>query len=228
MQLKILSWNIWYDGKFDEISEFLADFDADIIGLQEVVPDDPALDVIGFMKKLGYKTLFAPVMEIREDGRTMSNAIFTKYPIVNNKTHILSEQESRNALQADIKIGGKILHVFNTHLLHTHQQKGETQTLQAENLIKILPKENTILIGDFNAIPESEVVQKISKVLVNTDPALMPTWSIDPAGCPECNPQKVFVRLDYIFTSKDIKANSPKVHDTKGSDHLPISVNIEL
>lgn len=41
MILKILSWNIWIDGFFDQAAEFLEKSGADIIGLQEVVNDDP-------------------------------------------------------------------------------------------------------------------------------------------------------------------------------------------
>ena len=228
MQIKILSWNIWYDGHFNEISKFLESSNADIIGLQEVVPDDTTRDIIGFLKKLGYQCIFAPVLTIKKSGKTMSNAIFSKYPIVNNETYILSETNSRNALRADIKIRETTLHVFCTHLLHTHQQPSETQELQAENLVKILPKENTVVMGDFNATPESNAVKIMNKTLKNTDLNLTPTWSMYPEGCNVCNPKKVGTRLDYIFTSNDIKTNSPRVYQSGGSDHLPISVIMEI
>ena len=228
MQLKILSWNIWYDGHFDEISKFLASFNADIIGLQEVVPDDPTRDIINFLKKLGYHHVFAPVKTIKKDGRTMGNAVFSKYPIIKNETYVLSETSSRKALRVDIKVKETILHVFSTHLLHTHQQPSETQELQAENLIKVLPKKNTIVMGDFNATPESIAIKMMNETLKNTDLSLAPTWSMYSEGCHICNPKKVDVRLDYIFTSEDIKTNSPKVYQSKGSDHLPISITINL
>ena len=228
MELKILSWNIWYDGHFDEISKFLAESKADIIGLQEVVPDDPTRDTIGFLKKLGYESVFAPVLTIK-DGRTMSNAVFSKYPIISNETYILSEENSRNALRADIKIGEIILHVFSTHLIHTHQKYSEVQELQVENLIKILPKEKTVVMGDFNATPESVVIQKMRKVMVDSELLPISTLNANFFDCSVCDPKEVLnTRLDYIFTSNDIKTNSFKVEDSKGSDHLPISVIINL
>lgn len=228
MRLKVLSWNIWYDGHFDEISKFLNDFDADIVGLQEVVPDDATRDTIGFLKKLGYHYVFAPVHTIKKDGRTMGNAIFSKYPIVDNKTHLLSEANPRNALQADIKIDGKIFHIFSTHLLHTHQQPSEIQDLQTENLIKVLPDGNTVVMGDFNATPESNTVKLMEAKLKNTDSSLMSTWSMYKEGCNVCNPNEINTKLDYIFTSSDIKASTSAVHQSKGSDHLPISIDIEI
>lgn len=228
MQLKILSWNIWYNGYFAEISKFLETFNADIIGLQEVVLDDKTRDVIGFFANLGYQYVFTPVLKIKNDGRTTGNAIFSKYKILRNKTFILSEIKSRKAIRADIKVGEITLHVFSTHLLHTHQQPSEIQKLQANNLIKAIPSEHIIVMGDFNATPESETIQKMQDVLVNTDPILTPTWSVYPEGCLICKPNAINICLDYIFTSKDIKIRLFKVEKSKGSDHLPISVMIEI
>ena len=227
MQIKILSWNIWYDGDFEEISKFLRAFDADIIGLQEIVPNDPARDTIGFLHKLGYTHVLTPVLNL-EDGRTMSNAIFSKYPIVNTEEHELSETDLRKAIKADIQIDDKTLHIFCTHLLHTHQKPSETQELQAKNLIKILATENMVVMGDFNATPESNAIKAISEVFINSDQKLTPTWCLYAEGCPTCNLNSIDIRLDYIFTSKDIKTSQPEVHQSKGSDHLPISVIIEV
>lgn len=227
--LKILSWNVWYDGQFDEISRFLTACNADILGLQEIVPDDPTRDIIGFLKNMGYEYEVAPVRTIKKDGRTMSNAIFSKYPILNKEIYLLSDTDNRNALRADIKIGEKILHVFSTHLLHTHQQPSETQELQVKNLLKILPKENTILMGDFNATTESVAIQKIKEIMVDSNSLATPTLNPIFFDCSKCDPKVMsHTRLDYIFTSKDIKTNSFSVYDAKGSDHLPISISITV
>ncbi len=228
MQLKILSWNIWYDCFFDEVSKFLTDFGADIICLQEVVPDDPSRDTIGYITKLGYKHVFVPVKKIEKDGRTMGNAIFSKYEITNSQTYNLSEVDSRKALRADINLREAKLSVFTTHLPHTHQQVSETQKLQAGNLVKVIPPARAVLMGDFNATPDSDVVREMRKVMVDTDPKSTPTWSVYPEGCSICKPQAVDIKLDYIFTTKDVKSSFFEVHQSKGSDHLPISAIIEL
>ncbi len=229
MELKILSWNIWYDGNFNEISKFLIEFNADIIGLQEVVLDDPTRDIVGFLKKLGYQYAIAPVRTIKKDGRTMSNAIFSKYPIVDNKTYLLSENDIRNALRVDVKIGEKILSVFCTHLLHTHQQVSDIQELQIKNLIKVIKNKNTVVMGDFNSTTESVTIQKMREIMIDSNPSAIPTINPDFFDCSKCDPKVISsTRLDYIFTSKDIKINSFKVHNVSGSDHLPISVIIEV
>ncbi|MES2014344.1 MAG: endonuclease/exonuclease/phosphatase family protein [Patescibacteria group bacterium] len=228
MELKILSWNIWNEGHFDEIAEFLKSSGADIIGLQEVLPKSKTIPIIEFLTSRGYEHVYAPARLASEGKEDMGNAVFSRYPIFSSAVHELSSEHSRIAIQADIEVEGKTLHVFSTHLLHTHQQPSSVQELQAENLLKVLPKENTILMGDFNATPESAAVQKMRSVLVDSDTASLPTWSVYPEGCPVCMLQSVSIRLDYIFTSPDVRAHSPKVESSKGSDHLPISVLIDF
>ena len=229
MRLQVLSWNIWINCYFDQVAKFLKASKADIIGLQEVLPDDPKRDIVGFLDKLGYQHVFAPF------GHTWGEkvfkdapAIFSKYKIGKTETYILSKKNSRIAVRADILVGDETLHVFSTHLIHTHQQPSKIQNEQVSNLIKNLPKIRTIVMGDFNATPQSWGIKQMQKVLVNSDPSLAPTWSMYPEGCLVCNPQEANIRLDYIFTSKDLKTSSFKVENSKGSDHLPISVIVEV
>ncbi|MDO8482793.1 MAG: endonuclease/exonuclease/phosphatase family protein [bacterium] len=228
MQLKILSWNIWCDGNFAQIAEFLRSSNADIIGLQEVVPEDTERDVTGFLTGLGYNHVFSAAMEIRSDGIKMGNAIFSKYPIIATKTHILSDEKRRVAVEADITIGASTLKVFSLHTLHTHQKESDILNLQVENLISVLPKDRLVVMGDFNATPDTVPIKRMREVLVDTDPTEAPTWSLYPEGCHICRPQKLNIRLDYIFVSKDLKTHSPQVGSSKGSDHLPISVIVEV
>src|SRR3989344_2312671 len=229
MQLKIVSWNIWMDCYFDQVKRFLRTSDADIIGLQEVKDTDPNRDIIGYLTSLGYQHVFAPVKKDWGD-KTYNDgpAIFSKYNIRAREIYNLSEINNRVAVRADIEIGPAVVHIFSTHLIHTHQQPSEEQESQVGSLIKVLPANQTIVVGDFNATPESKAIQKMKEVLADTDPLSTPTWSVYPEGCSTCKPQSIDTRLDYIFTSKGIKKNSFKVENSNGSDHLPISVMVEI
>lgn len=231
MKLKILSWNIWCDGHFSEISNFLTACNADIIGLQEVLPHSKQIPVINLMTKLGYYHVYFPVMEmVLENGETeeLGNAIFSKYPIIESRVHVLSQQHKRIAVQADIDVSGTLLHIFCTHLKHTHHKPSELQDSQARSLVKVLPHNHVIVMGDFNATPDSMPIKIVEVVLSNTDTSFKPTWSVYPEGCSVCKPQSMHDRLDYIFISSDIKAVSSQVENSKGSDHLPISVMIQI
>lgn len=229
MQIKILSWNIWIDSHFDQVKEFLKNSNADIVGLQEVREDDPARETIKYMDSLGYKYVFAPIAK-SWDGEVWNfgPAIFTKLQIISFQKYTLSDQDSRSLVQADVKVGDKLIHTFCTHLTHTHQQESDIQLQQVEELLKYIPNKDSVLLGDFNAIPIGKTIQKVRESLLDTDPSNQPTWSVYPEGCVTCNPQKIDIRLDYIFTTKDIRTHSFKVEDSRGSDHLPISIIMEL
>src|SRR3989344_3508165 len=115
-----------------------------------------------------------------------------------------------------------------THLLHTHQKPDPIQESQVESLIKILTKENTIVMGDFNATPESVAIKKMRENLVDIELKPVSTLNSNLFDCPNCDPNIIpITRLDYIFLSQDIKAGSLKIHEANGSDHLAISTLIE-
>lgn len=229
MQLKILSWNIWIDCNFDQVTEFLKSSNADIVGLQEIVENDPKRDIIKALSKLGYQHAFAPVKKVWGN-KTWSDgpAIFSKYNILENKKYTLSKTDSRVAVRAIIQAENKILYIFNTHLIHTHQQQSDVQDEQVDNLIKLLPQKQAIVMGDFNATPDSSVINKMRKILTDSDPNSAPTWSVYPEGCVICNPSDINIRLDYIFITPDIKILSSKVELSRASDHLPISAIIKV
>lgn len=240
MKLKILSWNIWCGTYLDEVIKFLKTVDADIIALQEVTEDTRGNISELIAKELGYKYVYTIDADMpykylpgykSDDERTikMGNAILSKYEIISSKEHQLVENQKRTTIEANIKIGDIIINVFSIHLRHTHQKQLDLQDLQADNLLMLLPFKNTIVMGDFNSLPESSVIKKINESLQNTEIEFnTPTWSVYREGCAECLIDKVIYKLDYIFTSKDIKSNSFKVYDSRGSDHLPISVIIEI
>lgn len=227
MKLKVLSWNIWLDGDLNGVVEFIKTADADIIGMQEVIPEREP-NILESLSALGYQHAFSKVMELRRGGEKMGNAVFSRHKLLTSYTRVLSEEQRRVAEDIVLEIDGVQLRVFNTHLLHTHQKQSDIQDIQVETLLKFVPGGRAIVMGDFNATSDSGVLKKMTNVLNNTDPSNAPTWSMYPAGCHVCNPQAVDTRLDYIFASKDLRTSEPKVGHSKASDHLPISVTVEL
>lgn len=239
MRFKILSWNIWGGQHLSEIIDLLRKEDADIVGLQEVIEDlDGTKNTAKIIaEKLGYEWVFVPTHEVETarlyallESKTVKigNAVLSRQKISESITHELSMERKRLAIEAVIPIGDRVFHIFSTHLVHTHQQPSELQSLQAKNLLRFIPVENALLMGDFNATPQSDCVQILADGLETTDRDFKPTWSVYPEGCNICVPRHIDTRLDYIFTSKDIKTASFAVLESKGSDHLPISVMIEV
>ncbi len=239
-KVKVVSWNIWGGQHLPEILDFLSELKPEIICLQEVIQDLDGRNntAEAIARHLGYKSsYFTPTYEI-DAGKfykkleprvvSMGNAIVSKNAIQDVKLYSLSEERPRFLLEALIPANGQMLHVFSTHLLHTHQKPSGLQEFQAKRIAEIIPKEHALLGADLNATPQSTVVKTLKQVMVSTDSAFAPTWSVYPEGCPVCNPQAIDTRLDYLFVTKDLKFHSFEVHQSKGSDHLPISVVIEV
>jgi len=239
MQIKLLSWNIWQGNHFSEIADFLKTQNPHVIGLQEVVERDGTNTAVKLADILGYQCTYYRAIDKNGFGVPQGNAILSSFPIIESKCHFLSdsnlyketaETEPRIAVEANIQVKDETLTVFSVHLAYSHMFKESTmRDLQVDNLIKLLPMSKTILLGDFNSHPDSLYMKKLNQVLSNTDDDLTsPTWTIYPFDYQGFKEIELRHRLDYIFTSKDIKVESFKVETSKGSDHLPISAVIEV
>lgn len=229
MQLKIVSWNIFGGKKLPEIIQCLSEAKPDIIGLQEVMQDEGGAnnsakaiaDALGYTYIYETTTLLIPsishLLEKHniETPMEWGNAILSKYPISDSNVHVLSGDRKRTALEGTVKIGDKDLHVFSTHIVYASVQPSEIQATQAQNLLKVLPKEHGLVMGDFNMTPDSKIIADISSVMVNTEK--------DPSKHTSDNK-----KIDYIFSTADIKILSNGTLDSQASDHLPIYTIIEI
>jgi endonuclease/exonuclease/phosphatase family metal-dependent hydrolase len=239
MKLKLLSWNIWGGTHFDEVAAFLRSADAGIIALQEVIDNEEGNSAEILAKELGYQCTHSIHMHLPrkflpkhadQDGTVkFGTAILSKYPIVKGEAVDLSPEASRIATKANILIDGKIIHVVSLHLKHSHyQQPLAIQDIQVKNLLSMVSAENTIVMGDFNAVPESSVIQKMSESLTQTDTTNTPTWPLYVEGCSCADGSEPKYKIDYIFTTKDMQTISSETGSIKASDHAPISATVEI
>lgn len=233
MILKVVSWNIWFGTHYHKIAEYLKNAEADVIALQEVIED---LDgkhntAENLAKELGYHWRYEETMQVEYEGKTVSwgNAILSKYPILDTKLHeIILGNDRRTALETTIEIEGKDVTVISTHLLHTHQKPSEHQEAHAKKLLEVMPDTRALVMGDFNALPDSNAVKIMNEKLVNVDSQLDPTWSMYIEGCEVCKVDQLVHRLDYMFATKDVHVHSYQTDYSKGSDHLPIAATVEF
>ena len=228
MQLKVLSWNVWCDGDFEKISRFLEESKADIIGLQEIVREDSEHDVVAFLAKRGYHHAVSDRGPVVHEKRILTG-VFSKYPIRKSAVDQLSPDSEQCATEVHVEIEGKIFSIFSVHLKHIHlQEASPTQAVQVDTLLSLIPKERVLVMGDFNATPNLPYMERMRNVLQDTDQKGEPTWSLSPEGCSTCKPQGLTIRYDYIFASHDLKTHSFKVEKQDGSDHVPVSLVLEV
>ncbi len=246
MQIKVITWNIWRGKYLDGVIDFLKSSNADIIGLQEIIEDESLTSRENLAqiiaKSLGYNYVYCKAfttdrhMPIYDIG----NAILSKYEIQNTMCIELSglsdyksdsTTEPRNAIKAEITINNRTLTILNTHLAYSHELKPfELRTKQVEKLIPPIKSQNTILMGDFNSMLENEEMKRIQEVIPNADTSTekQATWSVYPTDYKGFIVKGLEYRIDNIFVSNDIRVVNFAIESSRASDHLPISVLVEI
>ena len=181
-----------------------------------------------------------------------------KYEIValNSKTEIVKQEKlatfsNGNAFYADIKFKGKIIRVVNIYLnpfsfdkqmvkpagdLQEDKAKVKDIVRKLVPTFKIHQKEiadirkaidnspyPVILAGDFNAVPNSYEYYELGRGL--TDAFV----EVGRGSSTSFHDYKFPIRIDYIFTSKEIKPVSYRVdRSVKLSDHFPVIAEFKI
>ena len=170
------------------------------------------------------------------DGYSQCNAILSKYPLYDKKYTYVQKptdnkddysKEGRVYVEAKVKINEKELTIGTTHLSYTDGFiETEEKDKEVTNLINCIKKDNYILTGDFNTNKTSKYIKWLEEKLINNDTSN--TWTTKHFSYNGFTETELNWKLDYIFTSKDIKVKETKVVDTKYSDHLPILLTFEM
>lgn len=247
MWINISSFNIWHCGDYtkdpenivvpENISDFMYDNDIAICGMQEVgvnwkrggYYDQPKYIAEKLSEKAGipyYSAFAAGLEEYHHAGAFYGNAIVTKFPIKNYRTvklkmtekQIEDGYEHRAMLIAELDVMGRPLTVIATHF----DLKEDARLASVKVLEDELKTINTpvVLMGDFNAFPDSEVISELSKLLTYAGDDIN-----EPVTFPSTNPK---YKIDYIFKSNDINTRNIRIlPDIKCSDHSPLVVDME-
>lgn len=231
----VLSFNIRHaegtDGVLDlaRTANVIRASGADIVGLQEVDRyfaersnwSDQAHELaerLGFACVYGANYDLDPPVHGRPR-RQYGSAILSSHPItrwVNTRLFRSADEEQRGLLHAEINVRGVPVHVYNAHL----EKFSETdRARQAHQVVELIGETRpAVLLGDFNASPQSMEIETIRSRFSDTRVALGGEEVLTfPANEPE-------TCIDYIFVSADVRPISANVitADLKASDHVPV------
>lgn len=230
MKVKLLSWNIWGGIMFPKILTYLAETNADIVALQEVQEEEGSNTAEKLAGQLGYQYCYAYSLDYLWEGKITrrGNAILSKYPIIATHRHVLSSVLPRTAVRGDIAIGNMVIHVVSFHLIPHFSDTPQLQREQATTLVRELPKEKTVIMGDANNVPVSEPITVMTKYFADSDVREMPTWCLYPDGPAHEKKESVVWKYDYILSTRDLVVTSFAVGTSNASDHLPIVAMLSL
>ncbi|MEF3306302.1 endonuclease/exonuclease/phosphatase family protein [Paenibacillus sp. GYB003] len=236
--VKVMSYNIHHgvgeDGVLDlnRIAGVIREAGADLVGLQEVDKhygarsnfEDQAKklsELLGMHVAFG-ANLDRDPLEEGQPRRQYGTAVLSKYPIIRSENHFLSSfgSEQRGLLETTINVKGNHVHLFNTHLGLTVQQR----LAQVNEILDIARKRQgtKIILGDFNAKPTSQEIATMTAQYNDGFAGMDDAFTYPASPAPTS-------RIDYIFTSPDVSLTERQVlNGILASDHLPVVGTVVL
>lgn len=246
MKFKIMTWNVLYKENADNILSLVKEINPDILCCQEITinsyinPDRNIPEEISQALSGGYR-YFEVLTQLDEKPSSMGNAVISKYPIVNGRAELVQKagsdinysSQNRGYVEAEIKLNGGVITVGTTHLSYVDGFiETEARTREADKLLGLIKDHNQrfIISGDFNSAPNSSTIKKFEELgLKNTGPDNQQlTFTTKPFKHNDFKVNGLEWRLDYLFTTPDIKVLSSEIIKTDFSDHLPILAEIEI
>jgi endonuclease/exonuclease/phosphatase family metal-dependent hydrolase len=240
VSITVVTWNVHGSDRpdVDEIGELLDGLGADVVALQEVrrrQADALAQRLSWATEHWSFKhlPLFSPAEGL---------AVVSPHRLVDARTVTLSEAEPfwsyrrRIAQLCTLDVGGRALHMANTHLA-SHDRNA--RRAQAARLLTLV-EPGSLVAGDLNASPGGEVMQLFRGA------GLRDAWAEvhpDAQGTegatnwrrrdPDDKPSN---RVDYVLVPAGfagVAATVPSsVSDLSAyrrlSDHLPVRVEVEI
>ena len=218
------------------IARVISEFEPDIIALQELDVGRSRSDFLdqahAISRALEMDFHFDPAVQVEEE--RYGNAILSSLPLKLVKSIRFpmvdgGGTERRSALWVEVDVDGQPVQVINTHLgLHRVERLRHSEILSGPDWIPAARARGpVVLCGDLNTSPRSEVYKLFRSQLEDVQPKVeqrkkASTW---PGKFP-------FRRLDYVFTSEDLKVQGAYVPVTSltkiASDHLPVVADLTV
>lgn len=236
MEVTFLSYNVQHfknfitqEIDFDLFAKTIGDLKAEVVGLNEVrdmgVDSDYQPQAKILAEKLGYYYYFAKAIDFG-GVNPYGNAIVSKYPIKSAKVVKIPNPnppkydgyyEPRCVLQAELEISGRIITVLVSHFgLNPDEQENAIETVKG-----LFKSENCILMGDFNIDSDKQLIERVRAFACDTAVHLKGELFSFPSDKPR-------VKIDYIFTSHDLRVKRADIPQIVTADHCPHLAVIEI
>lgn len=226
--MKLLSWNIWKGKHLDKVIQTLKSESPDVMCLQEVKENDTNQAKV-IAENLGYNYFYcgAYTTERYDPTFTLGNAILTKKDITSQSCVQLSSLTDYQGKSDTEPRGAVVCQIDGITFTSAHigyplveSETTPIQKKQTQNLLKAIPREKCVIAGDFNSIPQSEVIKMLEEEYMNVDNSDIDTRFEEREGMIKKG------RIDYIFVTPDIKFNNFKITPSQASDHSFLTLEI--
>jgi endonuclease/exonuclease/phosphatase family metal-dependent hydrolase len=236
--LRVMAYNIHHSNPplkpgvidIEAIANVIGSENPDLVALQEVDVNTTRSGAFNqaaeIASRLNMHCFFGKAIDYQ--GGAYGIAILSKYPLTETTVHRLPTQPDTNGeprIMATTRVtlpDGTPIRFGSTHL--DAQKQPVNRQLQIEEIVKIAAEEDLpfILAGDFNAVPDSEVINVLEK-----------QFKLSCKNCPFTSSANNPVRtIDYIAfrdPSQKLRVVSHRVVNEKhASDHLPVVADFKI
>lgn len=217
---------------YDIMAKAIKDCNADIVGLNEMRNlgrdrEDFDEQVRFLSEKTGLEYYYFGEAIRFHKVNPYGNGLLSRYPIKEAHTVKIPDPpkigrskdfyyETRCVLCASVDVAGG-LSVYVSHFGLAPEEK-----VNAVKTVKdILPGEKCILMGDFNAKPDDEVLTPIRAKMCDT----AEKFDGEKLSYPSDKPNR---KIDYIFVTPDIEVLDADIPEIIASDHRPHTAKIGI
>ncbi|MGK0188583.1 MAG: endonuclease/exonuclease/phosphatase family metal-dependent hydrolase [Verrucomicrobiales bacterium] len=239
--LRIMTYNVHQclgmDGKLSpaRIARVIAQYAPDIVALQELdvcrirSRNEDQAHLIAEHLQMDFH--FHPAIHLEEE--RYGDAILTHYPMELVHADILpgaegdSSREPRGGLWVRVDVNGEWFNVFNTHFgLRTAERRAQADAFLGEQWLGHPGCDGrTIVCGDFNLLPSSNIFKRLTRTLMDAQEAIDNYQPISTFSS-----RVPVARIDHILVDPSTHVVACIVPSTAltrvASDHLPLIVDI--
>lgn len=235
MKIKVTSYNILHCEDFlkeeidyDAFANAINSFGSDVVGLNEVHGKgehkdyDEQAQILG--EKIGCNYYFAKAT-VLDGNNPFGNAMLSRLPVKECTTISIPDPdpktgngyyETRCLLKMVTATEPELTFLITHFGLNNDEQENAVKVI-----LENLPEKNCIFMGDLNVRPENPILNPIRAKMKDAADYAVGALETFPSDKPNR-------KIDYIFTSKNIKINWFRVEDIILSDHRPVSAEIEI
>jgi endonuclease/exonuclease/phosphatase family metal-dependent hydrolase len=234
--VRVLSYNLHFGfdvtgwSRLEQTASTIEASGAEVVGLEEVSRGwyiNGSTDMLSWLQR---RLRMPYVVFGGASDPIWGNAILSRHPITASGVVPLPRAGvplQRNFIWAQIDLGnGQTLRVISTHLHQVEGAAGAPARLaQMPKLLSGWARgPTTVVMGDFNATPDSREVAMLR------DAGLRDAWAL--AGSPPAEEltyasNRPYERIDYLWISPDLRASAFTATTTTASDHRGVAVTLQ-
>ena len=234
LPVRVMAYNIHQgfgtsgDFTLEEIAQVIEAESADIVALQEVSRGwlvNGSVDILSWLsQRLGMDYAWGPAAD-----SVWGNAVLSRYLISHEENHEMPNNDDfpldRALLWVEIDAGEEApLRVIATHFHHVRDE-GQYRIPQTEAVLERWASvSQTVLLADLNGRPADREIRMLEEAGL-LDSFVDSGETGHGFTSPSDGPNK---RIDYVWTSPDLKSTGYNSIDSQASDHLPVAVTIEI